>query len=43
MALYIVCHMYYMSYVYYIEFDKTVIQVEGLASFKTRFNPPVST
>ena len=28
---------------YIIEFDATVIQVRGLACFKTRFNPPFST
>ena len=26
-----------------MEFDATVIQVRGLASYKTRFNPPFST
>ena len=26
-----------------MEFDATVIQVKGLASYKTRFNPPFST
>ena len=28
---------------YITEFDATVIQVRGLASYKTRFNPPFST